>query len=326
MCKVSVIISAYNIDKYIERCINSIVNQTMLDIQIIVVNDGSTDKTLNIINKIAYTDKRIIVIDKRNEGIIEARKSGLEIARGNYILFVDGDDWIEKNTLEKLYDDAIKNNSDIVVYNAFWSDDNKQEPRDIFNIKGDNENYLKMLFLGEIMPAIWAKFIKLEYIKVNNVKFPNRVSYAEDLAMTSSLFIHNPKISFLSDNLYNYYQRLDSITKSRNIKILEMDKAMSFIKDILRKVHIYDNYYEEFEYMIYVHLFENGVFQYLDVENVNNKLYVQYKSKNIDIMKNRYIRNRINNYSLSQKIRIKSYDKKYIYGKLYDKLRKAVRG
>ncbi|MDU4936124.1 MAG: glycosyltransferase family A protein, partial [Peptostreptococcaceae bacterium] len=101
--KVSIIIAAYNIEDYINRCLNSIVNQSFKDIEIIVVNDGSTDNTINIINNFAKNDVRIKVIDKKNGGLIEARKSGLARASGEYILFLDGDDWLHIEAIEKLY-------------------------------------------------------------------------------------------------------------------------------------------------------------------------------------------------------------------------------
>ena len=97
--KVSVIIAAYNIEKYIQRCIESVVNQSEREIEIIIVNDGSTDNTLNIINKVNELDDRIIVINKKNQGLIEARKTGLKYANGEFILFLDGDDWLENNCI-----------------------------------------------------------------------------------------------------------------------------------------------------------------------------------------------------------------------------------
>ena len=100
--KVSVIIPAYNIEDYIGRCLESIIKQTLKDIEIIVVNDGSNDNTLAIINVFARKDNRIKIVDKKNKGSIEARKSGFKVANGEFILFIDGDDWIENDCLEIL--------------------------------------------------------------------------------------------------------------------------------------------------------------------------------------------------------------------------------
>lgn len=327
--KVSVIIAAYNIDKYIKKCLDSVVNQTLKNIEIIVVNDGSTDKTLQLINEIASTDKRIKVVSQKNKGIIDTRMAGLKIANGEYILFIDGDDWLEISTLDKLYSNAISNDADIVMYNAFWIYDDKKVPVNTFNIKKmgkEKLDYVQLLLTDEIMPSIWAKFIKSKYIKSKKIKFPIGISYGDDLATTPSLLMYNPKVSYVNENLYNYYQREGSITNAKNKKILEIDKAVSFIKEQLIDNKKYERYLEEFEYMVYNHLFEYGFLKYGGADEVEHKLYKQYICRKINIKNNRYINEKFKNYPLSLKIRVRLYHKGYNYGKLYDKFRKLVRG
>lgn len=129
--KISVIVPAYNIEQYIERCLISIKNQTLDDIEIIVVNDGSIDNTLSKIKKCSSGDNRIKIINKKNQGSIEARKSGLKEATGKYILFVDGDDWLEKDALNILYKKAEEDLADIVIYNAFDVYDNINKEKKI---------------------------------------------------------------------------------------------------------------------------------------------------------------------------------------------------
>ena len=167
--KVSVIIPAYNIEDYIGRCLESIIKQTLKDIEIIVVNDGSNDNTLAIINVFARKDNRIKIVDKKNKGSIEARKSGFKVANGEFILFIDGDDWIENDCLEILYDNVKKNNSDIVLYNAFYSYDDRKEPFDTFRIKNMKNDIVTELFIGNISPVIWAKFIRREFINLSDI-------------------------------------------------------------------------------------------------------------------------------------------------------------
>lgn len=325
--KASIIIAAYNIETYIRRCIISIINQTLKDIEIIVVNDGSTDNTLGIIKELYKLDNRIIIVNQENKGLIEARKSGLNIAKGEYILFVDGDDWLEINTLELLYNNAKENKSDIIIYNAFLSYDDRKEKFDvIFDSYIDENDYIKNLFLGKILPCIWSRFIKLEFIKSNNIGFPSDISFAEDLAASASLFMYNPKVSLLKENLYNYYQRGDSITNKKNSKVLEVDKALSFIHNRLREKNLYNKYKEEFEYMVYKHLFSCWFLKYSYEEELNIKLYKQYLNRNISIKDNPLIRKEISSYPLSLRIRVKSYHKNYKYGKVYDNLRRLVKG
>lgn len=110
---ISIIIPIYNVEKYLDRCINSVINQTLTDIEIILINDGSTDKSLEICNKYAERDERIILINQNNLGASVARNKRLDIAKGYWIGFIDRDDYIEHNMYEILYDNAIKNNVDI---------------------------------------------------------------------------------------------------------------------------------------------------------------------------------------------------------------------
>ena len=119
--KVSVVIPVYNVGKQLEKCLDSVVAQTFPDIEIIVVNDGSTDNSPEIIARYADKDSRIVVIDKSNEGLAYARKSGIEAAQGEYIQHLDGDDFLEPDAIELLYNKAIEDAADMVVF-PFWFD------------------------------------------------------------------------------------------------------------------------------------------------------------------------------------------------------------
>ena len=113
MVNVSIIVPVYNVEKFLEKCLDSLINQTLKDIEIICVNDGSTDNSLNILKSFSEKDSRIIIINKQNEGPSVARNTGMKIAKGEYIGFVDSDDWVDLDFFEKLYNVAIKNNADI---------------------------------------------------------------------------------------------------------------------------------------------------------------------------------------------------------------------
>lgn len=323
--KVSIVIAAYNIEDYIERCMDSVMNQSYLNIEIIVVNDGSTDNTLSVLNKIQKQDRRITIITQENKGIIEARKKGLYYATGEYVLFIDGDDWLELECIERLYKEATIKNADIVLYNFFWSYDNNKKSGIGFNSGNDEilTNPLKCLFLGHISPCIWTKFIRKSFIDNNNISFPENISFADDLATVSSLFIFKPNIGLVNENLYNYYQRNNSITKEVSSKILEVDKAIKFIKEQLIKNNIYGKYKKEFERMIYSHLYVQRFLTATKVEDIHREVYNQYKKYNINIRKNKYIRHLINSQPISLRIRMYSYNKSYFCGKCYDLMRKC---
>lgn len=325
--KVSAIVAAYNIENYIERCLVSITNQTLKDIEIIVVNDGSKDSTLEKIEKIARDDKRIVIVDQVNKGLIEARKSGLKKANGEYVLFIDGDDWIETTTLEVLYNNATKNNSDIVIYNAYLSYDDRKEKFDvIFDKNLNKDDYVQNLFLGKVSPCIWSKFIKLDFIKKNEIEFPSDISFAEDLATVSNLFIYNPKVSVVDEFLYHYYQREDSLTNTVNKRVLELDEAVEFIKQKLIEKGLYEKYKIEFDYMVYSHLFKAWFIPYRSEDGINKNLYEQFKARDININKNKLIKDKIKTYPLNLKMRVKVYNKDFELGRKYDTTIKRIKG
>lgn len=316
--KVSVIIPAYNIENYISKCVQSIIEQTLKELEIIIVNDGSTDNTLKLIKDLSLIDKRIKIIDKSNQGSIEARKTGLEIAKGEYVLFVDGDDWLDVNTLEKLYKSAINNNSDIVIYNAYTCCNNTKRKLNIYS-KDIEKDCIKNLLLGKIYPTLWAKFISLKYIKNNKIEFVSDISYAEDLATSASLFMYNPKISYVNEYLYNYNLRESSITNIVNTKVLEIDKALKFIKSKLMELNIYEHYKKEYEYMVYIHILENTLLsRYYKYKDIGKILYKQYRNYRINIRDNKYIQEIISSYYISKRIRIKLYCISYSLGRIYD--------
>lgn len=324
--KVSVIVPAYNIESYIGRCLESIIRQKINDIEIIVVNDGSTDNTLEIVKDYRGKYSNIKIIDKKNEGSIEARKSGLTKARGEYILFIDGDDWIEDNTINLLYKKAKKNCADIVLYNGYWAYDDYKKILRSFNINEDiKSSPLISLFMNNINPGIVFKFIKREYINKNQIMFPENISFAEDLATSASLFMHNPKIEVVNNSLYNYYQRSTSISKQVSDKILDVDKAIEFIREQLIINSIYDEIEKEFERMVYTHMFSERILGAEKLYSVHKILYIKYKSRNIKVNQNIYLNKLIKEKYFFDKIRIKCYLINYDLGRIYDCLKTIIK-
>ncbi len=294
MAKVSIVIAAYNIEKYIDRCMESIMNQSYSDLEIIVVNDGSTDSTLEKLKKKAVEDNRIIIVDKENQGLIEARKSGYEKVTGEYVLFIDGDDWIDLDTIKKLKNKIEEENSDIVCFEYYETFDNKEKVEGIKS-KGFNslqgKEFLKYVLTGDILPMIWGKFLRVSFLKDNNIEFPSNISYAEDLAFVSSIGCNEPKVKYLNDSLYMYYQRDESITKQISPKLLEISEAMKFIKKKLEEKDIYNEFKNEFEYAVYLHCLvgkKNVI--YAKNNPYGKEMFNRWKSFNIDIKKNSYIR------------------------------------
>ena len=216
---ISIIVPAYNIAPYIERCLDSIIAQTYKNIEIIVVNDGSTDGTADIINKYATFNKRIIPVHKSNGGVSSARFAGIEVANGDYIGFVDGDDYIEPDMYERLINNAINHNADIshcgykMVFpdriNYFYNT-NKFVLQD--KIKGLND-----LISGEyIEPGLCNKLYKKELFAdlLNNKLVPEDIKINEDLLMNYWLF-KTADISVYEDFCpYHYIARKGSASKA----------------------------------------------------------------------------------------------------------------
>ena len=142
MPAVSIIVPVYNVEKYLRECLESIINQTFQDIEIICVNDGSTDNSRKILTEYAQTDSRIKITDKENGGLSSARNAGLKIAQGEFISFIDSDDWVDKTMIEKLYNNIRALNTDISICAVHQYDESKQE----FD---DNSKYFTLGFFDD---------------------------------------------------------------------------------------------------------------------------------------------------------------------------------
>lgn len=322
MIKVSIAIAAYNIEDYVSRCLESVVAQTLKDIEIIVVNDGSTDNTLYKIQNFGKVDDRIVVVNQKNKGLIEARKSALRVAKGEYILFIDGDDWLKLNCVEVLYNKAKLKESDIVLFNSFRAfEDGRLEKYRSFEENLDlNSDNVKKILSGEIKANIWSKFIKLDFIKSNNIKYPSNITYAEDLATTASLFLYNPAVDIEEDNLYYYFQRATSVSNVINNKVLEIPKAISFIKEVLVERNLYESYKDEFEYLVYKHLFYYRIVDSNFYVDLHKQIYDEWNSHKININKNKYFLDFTNKLNTPIKLKQNIFMKNYRLGKLFNKI------
>lgn len=235
--KVSIIVPVYNVEKYIERCINSIINQTLQDIEIIVVNDGSPDNSDVIIRKYMQLDSRIKLINQENQGLSIARNNGIKIAQGEYVAFVDSDDFIELDMYEKMYLLAKKNNSDIVCSNyknIFYDCEviNKNLKDELIEIDKLGISEFFKLYYEELVTPVWNKIYRNKIIKDNNIKFvSNSIISSEDILFNLEYFCKIKKCFVSHEVLYNYIRREDSITTSnkprpdmmnRCIKIAEL--------------------------------------------------------------------------------------------------------
>ncbi|MGV3464791.1 MAG: glycosyltransferase family 2 protein [Heyndrickxia sp.] len=210
----SIIVPVYNVEQYLEKCINSITSQTLNNIEIILVNDGSTDTCGSICDGFEKLDKRIIVIHKNNEGLSSARNAGIKIATGEFISFVDGDDYIDRDMLIKLYTLCKKRNSDIAIC-QFGSNMNydigKQQLE--FIVELNHIDSMKELFKGRLYRfSVCNKIFKRSCFE--GVLFPEGRIH-EDLATTYRLFANSTKAVYTNYKGYMYVKRENSILTSK---------------------------------------------------------------------------------------------------------------
>ena len=219
--KVSVIIPVYNVKEYVEKCVETVIKQTYSNLEIILVDDGATDGSGEICDKLACKDQRIEVIHKKNGGLSDARNAGLKVVTGEYYLFVDSDDWISVNMVKRLVDCAEKEDADIVCCGFFdvMKDEiiNIPDNLDVQNL--NREEALKSILEGQIRDYAWNKIYKRQVF--DGLSYPVGRNY-EDMATTYKAFLKAQKVSVLSESLYYYIQREGSISNSENkYKILK---------------------------------------------------------------------------------------------------------
>lgn len=243
--KISVIIPVYNSSTYLRKCLDSVVNQTLKDIEIIVINDGSTDDSKNIIEEYTVKYKNIIFIDQENKGIGKTRNIGIKKATGEYITFVDSDDYIKENMLEEYYKYAKKHNFDLVIGSYIKKINNKEIIFENNKFKtGNVKTTPQILYLIEYGP--WAKLYKRETLINNNIYFDEKRKY-EDMPFVSKALLKSKLIGQITEPYYYYIIHNNSETTT-------MDKRVFDILDILKEIKDYykREYYlrDELDYVI----------------------------------------------------------------------------
>lgn len=206
--KISVIIPVYNAEKYLKECLDSVLNQSLKELEIICVNDGSTDNSLNILKQYSEKDNRVTVIDKKNGGVSSARNAGIEIAKGEYIAFVDSDDYLELNAYELAYSDAKSNNIDILNFGwrGFPNESNwdkwRSSPKEKMFIN-DSINAWFYCKIGANV-NIWNKLYKRSFLIESGIRFSTKLKYSEDLYFNFLLFPKAKIIKFIPEKFYHY--------------------------------------------------------------------------------------------------------------------------
>lgn len=235
---VSVIVPIYKVEDYLEKCIESIISQTYKEIEVILVNDGSPDNCLKICNDYAKRDNRIIVVDKKNGGLSDARNAGISQSTGKYLVFIDSDDYIESNMIEELYNNIVDTQADISICNFYKTINGVDyKNKSIYNgsIDSDGKNIYNMLYNKHSIQTIisWNKIYKRELF--NDCKYPVGLIH-EDQYIICDILKKCKKISYITDKfLYHYVERNNSIMKTFNVKRFDIVAGLN------KRIELFEN-------------------------------------------------------------------------------------
>lgn len=242
---VTVVVPIYNVEKYLDRCLNSITNQTYKNLQIILVDDGSPDSCPQMCDDWALKDKRVKVIHKENAGLGMARNSGLEIATGEYIFFFDSDDYIDHTLVEKCVNKAQQHSCDVVVFGRVDVSDEgvvKDKPltnnKSLFKGNTVQNEFLPSMFTYDMGfgVSVWGKMYRLDVFKRYELKFiSEREIISEDAYFALELYSKDITVGIVNENLYFYYVRSDSLSRTykedRQIKNdIFLQKSLEYIR------------------------------------------------------------------------------------------------
>lgn len=296
MVEISVIIPIYNVEDYLYECINHIVNQSFEDIEIICINDGSTDKSMDILNQ--FKDNRINIITQENKGLGASRNVGIKHAKGKYVYFMDADDYLELTALEELYALCEKLNTDFIMFKLKNFDDITKEIIEdeyysmpyLKNRVGDNifnYNDVKDIALDLAVNSP-GNFFKREFIK--DLKYPEGLLYEDNVFFTKALFKAD-KIYFYDKFLYNRRVRKNSLSKSPSLDTIDItDLLLDIINEYGYTIHKKELYYRIFNNIYKI--FENTKEKYK--EEVFLKIKEKYQKYSEKWQEDSYFRNELN--------------------------------
>jgi len=291
MPKVSVIIPVYNTEKYLKKCLNSIINQTLKDIEIICINDGSTDNSLKILENYAQKDDRIIIQNQKNSGAGSARNKGISLARGECLYFIDSDDFVDITLLEKMYNQITKTNADICLCKRTDYDELRNKyyeitdslkinllPSTTFNVIDISDRIFQFCAIG-----VFSKIFRSTFIKSNNIEFQNLSSCNDVFFYCATLSLAN-LVTYIDEPLVISVRcRKGSISSKRGSKINNILIAGNKVKEFLVAHNCFDLFKNSF-YKRFTHNFYYEICQCEDKKlikdfekKINDFLPIKYK-------------------------------------------------
>ena len=251
MPKISVIVPVYNAKKYLHQCVESILSQSFADFELLLVNDGSTDGSGAICDEYVQKDSRVRVLHKENGGVSSARNLGLDNARGEWISFVDADDWLELNMYESLYKSATEEESEIVYSDFYMNHRNKKDYYSASRYSSEKKEMMKN-YIFFSWTVLWNFIAKRDLYISNNLKSPTHLCYCEDFELSVRLFHFAKKISYVNKPLYNYNRQNETSRMNNLDKKTEKDEQIAYLETIefFREQGVVDRYEQELSWRI----------------------------------------------------------------------------
>ena len=306
---ISVIMPVYNAEKSLKKSVDSVLNQTFPDFELIIVDDGSTDSSGLLCDEYAVKDKRVKVIHQENSGVSKTRNTGIDAANGEYLVFLDSDDVMDLNLLEDNLNIVRKLNPDVLIFNfrytfADHSVDNTFKQDEIFF--GDNKKFfdekLEMVVEKELMNAPWNKIIRRDLVKNNKLYFDERYSILED-AMFSLMVCAKAETICINSDIYHSY----ILWETGSLRTKWTDNRFSAIKEFYRLERKYCSRYEENQQQLhfFAKRFGNHILAYMQMVSVNSELSFKKKRELIkEVCNDNKVRQTLLNKQFNKKLEL----------------------
>lgn len=320
MIKVSVVVPIYNIDSYLDRCLSSIINQSFSDFEVLCINDGSKDNSQSIVDKYVQKDSRFKSFIKENGGLSDARNYSIDHVNGEYIFFLDGDDYIEPNCLEELYKYALEYNQDLVM--CGYNEVNYDGTINNIVVKKTNLVYGSLSknpdFLYDYPHCAWNKLYSSRFFKELGIRYPKGLYY-EDVGTTPLIYLEANNIAYINKPLINYVvNRPGNITTSVNKKIVDILDNLRIVNDYYINKHRFEEFKNQLCYFNLDMIFDN----LYKVKGIENKEFADKFIENAYALLDKYFDNWksndfFNKYNILKKQLLKNKElyRKFIYGK-----------
>ena len=299
MAKLTIAVAIYNLENYLDRCLESLLNQTVKkDVEILLINDGSTDKSEDICKEYIEKGLDARVINKKNGGLTSVRNLSIKESQGDYLLMIDGDDWLELNTVETIFNNL--EDVDLLCFGFNWVFKNKIVIDERFTEKKYySEDIANEIFKNEINTSVWNKVFKIELLKKNNILFPE-IRGAEDYIFVYDYLNVCSRVKKITENLYNYYQRESSLSNEKSEEFYLNNLIV--LGELIAKITVNNQDNQEFCKYILI----NYIYLIRDYKKKEQKTMLNRINKKREIIEN-YLNMKkvlfLNNFKFKNKIR-----------------------